>query len=134
MNTENTSGLLDELERLRTLLRVEPSEQTKEELIPVLTDIVEEQTASEIGPPETQTAVSAEFEIAEINAGNDSTSQIRHQLRQQGKAIIQNIIAEERVRLETRLNRELNSYLEQLLDTLQPDTEAPASSWEEPSV
>ena len=43
--------------------------------------------------------------------------------------MIRNLIDEELVRIESRLSKELNSHLEQLLDEIQPVPEPPTSPW-----
>ena len=129
MNTEKTSDLLSELERLKVLLDKDRAFEAKESHgIPLLTDVINEQAT---------TAEALRQTVAVINVGeapsdkdDDLTSRLRHQLRTEGRRMIRTIIDEELARVETRLHEELSSHLEQLLDNIQPVAEAPSSPWE----
>lgn len=142
MNTDNTNDLLDELERLKVFLNSHDApEMDIIENIPVLTDIVD---APASGLPdshsiERQTVAvinlgkntsEAQWQTSE-NTDEAATSQLRHQLRNHGRRIIKEIIDEELLHIETRMAEKLNSYLEQVLDTIQPVAEMPKSSREE---
>ena len=141
MNGKN-GGLLEELERLRTLLRDEKQQNDHiNEHIPVLTDIAgnlghERQTVAvltvsgeSVGgelppePPLLQTVADSEGPQAYL----------KHQLRKQARLMIQDIIDEELVRVEAKLNRELNAYLEHLLDTMHPSQQTAKTPWEQES-
>ncbi|MGI9277333.1 MAG: hypothetical protein ACR2PT_21115 [Endozoicomonas sp.] len=133
----NKGSLLEELERLRTLLRDERQQADHgDEHIPVLTDIAdnlahERQTVAVLSvgselppePPLLQTVADSE----------GSQAYLKHQLRKQARLMIQDIIDEELVRVEAKLNRELNAYLEHLLDTVHPSQQAARTPWEQES-
>ena len=133
MNTEKTSDLLNELERLKVLLDKNSAFEEPSENIPLLTDVIDGQTPAESGRQ--TVAVINLGEPGSINSNDndnndDSTTKLRHQLRTEGRRMIRNLIDEELVRIEDRLSKELNSHLEQLLDEIQPISEPPTSPWE----
>ncbi|MRI34585.1 hypothetical protein EOPP23_16490 [Endozoicomonas sp. OPT23] len=116
MTTESTHGLLDELERLRQLLREEKDRSDLNQHIPVLTDVAEglatgtEHLSAARFTPNTVTGTMASLTSVNAEPG------LRTQLKNQAQLVIQEIIDEELVRVESRLNRELNSYLEHWLN------------------
>ncbi|MCW7551933.1 hypothetical protein NX722_04620 [Endozoicomonas gorgoniicola] len=131
MNTEKTSDLLNELERLKVLLDKNSAFEKTSENIPVLTDVIDGQTPAESGRQTVAVINLGEPGSINDNDNNDdSTTELRHQLRTEGRRMIRNLIDEELVRIESRLSKELNSHLEQLLDEIQPVSEPPTSPWE----
>ncbi len=117
MMKESAHGLLDELERLRQLLREEKDRNDLNQHIPVLTDVAEglatgtdRHTFSTLSPIHNESAY--------LQKMTDRNSDLKVQLKRQAQLVIQEIIDEELVRVESRLNRELNSYLEHWLNQL----------------
>ena len=114
MTTESTHGLLDELERLRQLLREEKNRNDLNQHIPVLTDVAEdlatgtEPLLTSVAPVTSASKTTVLQSVPQVG--------LRTQLRNQAQLLIQEIIDEELVRVESRLNRELNNYLEHWLN------------------
>ncbi|AMO55887.1 hypothetical protein GZ77_07745 [Endozoicomonas montiporae] len=127
MNTEKNSDLLNELERLKVLLDKDSLFENTGESIPLLTDIIEGQS-----DPEAERQTIAVINLSEPVSGSDGDPviELRHQLRTEGRRLIRTLIDEELVRIESRLNKELNNHLEELLDKLQPVSDTPNSPWE----
>ena len=133
MKTEKTSDLLNELERLKVLLDKNTAFEKTSENIPLLTDVINGQTPAESGRQ--TVAVINLSDPGSIDSHNndnhdDNTTELRHKLRTEGRRLIRNLIDEELIRIESRLSKELNGHLEQLLDDIQPVAEPPASPWE----
>jgi SepF-like predicted cell division protein (DUF552 family) len=126
MSEEKTEGLLDELERLRNLLKEEKSRKDHlNQHIPVLTDVAEHSEKPEETDRQTVAVLSVQGNYQEapptleqVYQGNSPESELNTRLRSQAKLLIQEIIDEELVRVEAQLNRELNHYLEHWLDQM----------------
>lgn len=123
MTDQSTEGLLDELERLKNLLKEEKDRDDHlHEHIPVLTDIAEH-PASEEENRQTVAVLSVQGDYQNAPpilkpASPAINEEIRHQLRSQARLLIREIIDEELVRVEAQLSRELNNYLEHLLSQM----------------
>ena len=131
MKTEETSDLLNELERLKVLLDKNSVFEKTSENIPLLTDVIDGQEA--LPEPGRQTVAVINLSDPGCIDGhnndnhNDSSTEMRQKLQTEGRRLIRSLIDEELVRIESRLSKELNGHLEQLLDDIQLVTEPPAS-------
>ncbi|WP_062269817.1 hypothetical protein [Endozoicomonas arenosclerae] len=125
MSEKKTEGLLDELERLRSLLKEEKNRNDHlNQHIPVLTDVADQeetrQTVAVLSVKGDYQQNSLQEPPTLTPAQNHETteSELKARLRNQAKLFIQEIIDEELVRVEAQLNRELNNYLDHLMDQM----------------
>ncbi|WP_257254186.1 MULTISPECIES: hypothetical protein [unclassified Endozoicomonas] len=125
MSQKKTEGLLDEQERLKTLLKDEIDRNDHlNQHIPVLTDLADQE---ETRQTVTILDVTENYQQTEpqepptlkppLNRGVKQ-SELKTRLRKQARLLIREIIDEELVRVEAQLNRELNNYLDHLLDQM----------------
>ncbi|WOG25953.1 hypothetical protein [Endozoicomonas sp. 8E] len=127
MSQKKTEGLLNEQERLKSLLKEEIDRNDHlNQHIPVLTDLAEHEGARQTVTVLNVTGDYQQNDSQEppilsplLNPGV-TESELKTRLRKQARLLIQEIIDEELVRVEAQLNRELNNYLDHLLDHM-PD-------------
>ncbi|KEQ12127.1 hypothetical protein [Endozoicomonas numazuensis] len=124
MSQKKTEGLLDELERLRSLLKEEKDRSDHlNQHIPVLTDLADQedsrQTVAVLNVKgDYQQSHPQPPTLSPVIHSGVSESELKSRLRKQARLFIQEIIDEELVRVEAQLNRELNHYLDHLLDQM----------------
>lgn len=82
--------------------------------IPVLTDLADQEEDRQ-----TVTVLDIQRDYHQSNPQETVTeSELKARLRIQARRLIQNIIDEELIRIEAQLNRELNSYVDHLLEQM----------------
>ncbi|MGI9283043.1 MAG: hypothetical protein ACR2PX_25890 [Endozoicomonas sp.] len=135
MSQKKTEGLLDELERLRSLLKEEKDRNDHlNQHIPVLTDLADQEDARQTVAVldvkgdyqqnrqqqnrQQQSRRQEPPTLKPVQNPGITESELKSRLRKQARLFIQEIIDEELVRVEAQLNRELNHYLDHLLDQM----------------